>query len=360
MIRSITVILLHTFLVQAHATELQANRTGSEQHSADKLAERLVDSLVDRVVSLRSHRADLDGTTLAKNLQEALDGTTSAKTQHEDLDGTTLVTSHQVNSRGVPHARVAQPMFASSSSSTLASHPPQSRNTATQVQAVQSDQDKMGVLQMLGLGPPAMETGTPSHLNDPTQRDSHYGKPLNVAQYLVDMHDTETVFNFCGHLPFQLSLSPKLREHLGQIAQEGGQSKQQPVIFDASAHRLEKTPGYTQTAEADNLRIFHGREVRDVPTAKGGAGCVLQLAMANGDDPEGWTKHEIADYNGWKHDTGRPWRKGGQHEREGFASFKSKFGDSAYTLHHRFYLHFDRRNQMWLSAEDGCEGEPWN
>ena len=37
-----------------------------------------------------------------------------------------------------------------------------------------------------------------SHLHDPTSRDSHYGKPLNVAQYLVDIHDANSVFDFCG------------------------------------------------------------------------------------------------------------------------------------------------------------------
>ena len=24
----------------------------------------------------------------------------------------------------------------------------------------------------------------------------------------------------------------------------------------------------------------------------------------------------------------------------------------------RFYLHFDKKNRLWLSAEDGCEGTP--
>ena len=33
-------------------------------------------------------------------------------------------------------------------------------------------------------------------------------------------------------------------------------------------------------------------------------------------------------------------------------------GEKAFTLHHRFYLHLDRSNQLWLSAEDGCEGRP--
>jgi len=197
-----------------------------------------------------------------------------------------------------------------------------------------------------------------AQLYNPAQRDAHYGRPLNVAQYLVDLHDAGAVFNFCGSLFFQLSLTSKLKEHLVQVAQNGNQSEQQPVIFDAAANRLAKIPGYTKSADADNRSIFYGREVRQVPTARGGMGCVLQLCMANEGDPEGWTKQEIGDYNGWAHDSRRPWRKGGQLEREGFESFKSKFGGTAYTLHHRFYLHLDRRNVMWLSAEDGCEGEP--
>eukprot|EP00747_Dinoflagellata_sp_TGD_P169344 gnl/TRDRNA2_/TRDRNA2_198114_c0_seq1.p1 gnl/TRDRNA2_/TRDRNA2_198114_c0~~gnl/TRDRNA2_/TRDRNA2_198114_c0_seq1.p1 ORF type:complete len:205 (-),score=25.38 gnl/TRDRNA2_/TRDRNA2_198114_c0_seq1:70-684(-) len=202
-----------------------------------------------------------------------------------------------------------------------------------------------------------MGTST-AHLYDPMSRQGHYGRELNVAQYLVDMHDSGTVFNFCGCLLFQLSLSAKLREHLVQVAQDKGQQWLQPVIYDSSAVRLAKTPGYEPSAKADNAAIFHGREVRQCPTAKGGQGCVLQLCLANGDDPEGWTKEEIGDYNGWAHDSRRPWRKGAQLEKEGFKTFKSQFGKDAYTLHHRFYLHLDRRNQIWLSAEDGCEGEP--
>ena len=52
------------------------------------------------------------------------------------------------------------------------------------------------------------------------------------------------------------------------------------------------------------------------------------------------------------------WRKGEQLESEGFSSFRAQFGDTAYALHHRFYMHLDRGNQFWLSAEDGCEGKP--
>ena len=56
------------------------------------------------------------------------------------------------------------------------------------------------------------------------------------------------------------------------------------------------------------------------------------------------------------HDSQRDWRTGKRLEDEGFKSFRSKFGDEAFALHHRFYLHLDRGNRLWLSAEDGCEG----
>merc|ERR1719323_1678233 len=159
---------------------------------------------------------------------------------------------------------------------------------------------------------------------------------------------------------FQLSLSPKLREHLGLLsaAQNESSAAQQPVIFDASMDRLAKTQGYAKNADADNVLIFHGREVRQVPNAAGGEGCVLHLSLANAADPEGWTRQEVGDYNGWAHDSQRPWRRGQQLEQEGFAGFTSKFGGDAFALHHRFYLHLDGRNQIWLPAEDGCEGEP--
>lgn len=206
--------------------------------------------------------------------------------------------------------------------------------------------------------PPISKPGA-GPLVDPQSRDAKYGTPMNSAQYLVDLHDSEAVFNFCGSLMFQLSLSPRLREHLEGVAKGEAGAGQQPIIYDSSCERMFKTEGYTKTADADNVCAFHGREIRDVPTAAGGQGCVLHLAMANEADPEGWTASEIADYNGWQHDSGRPWRRGAQLERDGFQGFQEKFGPAAYGLHHRFYLHYDWKNAMWLSAEDGCEGEPW-
>ena len=193
-------------------------------------------------------------------------------------------------------------------------------------------------------------------LLEPSKRDSHYGR--NIAQYLVDLHDNKTTFDFCGGMMFQLCLSNKLRDHLISIANEDDNNQQQPVIFDASKFRMSNINGYSKKADADNVRIFHGRELRQVPDAEGGMGFVLQLSLANGDDPEGWSKEEIQTYDGWGHDSGRTWRKADVYESEGFTTFKSTFGSKAFGLNHRFYLHYDSDNRMWLSAEDGCEGTP--
>ena len=43
-------------------------------------------------------------------------------------------------------------------------------------------------------------------------------------------------------------------------------------------------------------------------------------------------------------------------EDEGVAGFRERYGPNSFTLNHRFYLHLDNTNQLWLSAEDGCEG----
>merc|ERR1712118_290674 len=130
-----------------------------------------------------------------------------------------------------------------------------------------------------------------------------------------------------------------LRGHLAQVA-EGGPGEQ-PVVFDVSKHRMAKIPNYSKTSDADNTKIFHGREIRKVPHAKGGMGFVLQLSFAEG-DPEGLTRQEIQEYDGWGHDSQRNWRNGKVLESEGVDTFRQQFGAAAFTLHHRFYLHFDR------------------
>ena len=160
---------------------------------------------------------------------------------------------------------------------------------------------------------------------------------------------------------FQLVLSEKLRDHLTRVSMGSGgdgQARQQPMICDASTNRMAKMPGYSSDAHADNVGVFHGREVRQVPDAAGGMGFAIHLSHAGEDDPEGWTAQERTGYDGWGHDSKRIWRNGERLEKEGFATFRSKFGAAAFTLHHRFFLHLDRRNRLWLSAEDGCEGFP--
>jgi hypothetical protein len=169
-----------------------------------------------------------------------------------------------------------------------------------------------------------------------------------MAQKIVALHDKKAVFDFCGGMMFQLELSEKLRKDLLQASA-------QPVVYDASKRRMSQIPGYAQSAAADEINVFHGREVRKVPHAAGGMGFVLQLVSSK-DDPEGWSAQEIQEYNGWAHDSGRKWRKAGDHAAEGNDLYAKTFGPTAFGLHHRFYWHLDQRNGLWLSAEDGCEG----
>lgn len=193
------------------------------------------------------------------------------------------------------------------------------------------------------------------YLVEPSQRDTKYG--TNVARYLLDLHDQRGTFNFCGGMMFQLVLSEKLYDYLANVA-TAEEGKQQPVIYDSSKVRMFQLPGYSKSAEADNIRIFHGRELRKVPNAAGGFGFVLHLSLANSDDPEGWSPQEISTYDGWAHDVGRQWRKAADYQEEGFQNFTKKFGTKAFGLNHRFYLHYDASQRLWLSAEDGCEGTP--
>ena len=196
-------------------------------------------------------------------------------------------------------------------------------------------------------------------LHDPATREAKYSS--NIAQYLVDLHDSKAVFDFCGGMLFQLSLTDALRNHLATVAKEGaGDAARQPAIFSAATDAIAKMPGYSKSGAADNVSVFHGREVRQVPDAAGGMHFVLQLSLAGGGglaaDPEGWTAPELEGYDGWGHDSSRTWRNGERLEAEGVRGFRSKFGPTAFTLNHRFYWHLDRTNQIWLSAEDGCQG----
>ena len=194
----------------------------------------------------------------------------------------------------------------------------------------------------------------PSFLCDPQERDARYGK--NVAKFLLDCEShPSTTFNFCGGMRFGLSFTRKLRERLEKMASsdEGGENV---IVQESNVGRMYMMDGYVQSAYADNVSLFHGREVRRVSTFGEKSGMMIQLSLANEDDNEGWTKQEIEEYSGWLSDQQRRWRDGDVLESEGVANFKDKYGPEAYTLHHRFYLHSDNVGGFWLSAEDGCEG----
>lgn len=196
-------------------------------------------------------------------------------------------------------------------------------------------------------------------LYNPTERDAHYGtaasSEINMAQYMMDLHDEKATFNFCGGMMFQLVLSKKLRTHLQTI---GAGDANQPKLFDKSHGSMSRIPNYDQSASADNINVFHGREVRKVKDAAGGMGFAMHLSMVDeqSPDPESWTMPELIDYDGWGHDAGRNWRTADDLAREGNVEYGNVFGKEAYGLHHRCFWHLDGQNRVWLSAEDGCEG----
>ena len=175
---------------------------------------------------------------------------------------------------------------------------------------------------------------------------------MTIGKYLLDLHDNKKTFNFCGGMMFQLVLSDALKHHLSNMGNKDVK------VYGSEFSRMHSIPNYDQSAFADNVALFHGREIRRVPDASGGMGFVLHLSLANGNDPQGWTENEIKGYDGWGHDVGRDWRTGERLEQEGFTNFRELFGPDSFALHHRFYLHVDRNNDLWLSAEDGCEGTP--
>jgi len=221
----------------------------------------------------------------------------------------------------------------------------------------------------------ASSSSSSSYLVIPKERDDHYSG--NTAQYLIDLHDNKATLNFCGGMMFQFVLSEKLLDHLEGVAAtstatsstgDEEEEQKQPVVFDSSNPRMHQIPNYQKTSNVDNIQMFHGREIRQVPDATGGMNFVLQLSYSDNDnnnndnnnecDPEGWTVEEKERYDGWGHDSGREWRKGDQLVKEGYTNFQNRFGGKAYSLHHRFYFHYDKQNRLWLSAEDGCEGFP--
>lgn len=225
----------------------------------------------------------------------------------------------------------------------------------------------------------ASSSSSPSSASAPTTVQSHpherYG--TNIARYLLDLHDEGATFNFCGGMMFQLQLTDMLRSHLEGVASSSTSS--QPIIHPSSMPLMNRIPNYEKSSFADNASVFHGRELRKVDGANGGMGFVLQLSYADpagssipgkGDkgataswsgkkvDPQGWSCDEIATYDGWRSDQVRRWRDARTYESEGFITFSNVFGEKAFGLNHRFFLHFDDRSGMWLCAEDGCEGTP--
>ena len=183
---------------------------------------------------------------------------------------------------------------------------------------------------------------------------------------------------------FQLVLSDKLKSHLQSVAESSDDNNDlQPTIHPSSEPLMCRIPNYKKSSYADNKTIFHGRELRKIPTANGGMGFVLQLSYADPSadqttisdnnpagkgadaswtgqrvDPQGWSAEEIATYDGWRGDSFRQWRNAPVYQSEGYETFTQECGEEALGLNHRFFLHLDGQDRMWLSAEDGCEGTP--
>jgi hypothetical protein len=104
-----------------------------------------------------------------------------------------------------------------------------------------------------------------SFVVDPKERDTQYGGN-NMAQYLVDLHDSQATFDFCGGMLFQLVLSDALREHyLVQLLSAAAASSASQdnnndhdddnsvlAVAGASAYRMHRLSSYEQSAAADN------------------------------------------------------------------------------------------------------------
>ena len=85
---------------------------------------------------------------------------------------------------------------------------------------------------------------------------------------------------------FQLVLSDKLKSHLQTVAtsSKDNQQQQQPIIHPSSQQLMNRIPNYSKSSYADNISIFHGRELRNIPKANGGMNFVLQLSYADDND----------------------------------------------------------------------------
>jgi len=177
------------------------------------------------------------------------------------------------------------------------------------------------------------------------------GPRASWARHIVALHDAKATFDFCGGMMFQLVLSDALRAHL--LADSAA-----VTVHGAAVKNMAQVPGYAKSAAANDVELFHGREVRKVQGAAGGMGFVLHLALSSERDEQGWSAQEKADYNGWGHDGGRPWRNASSWAREGVAALPAwpSPGSGLVGLHHRCYWHTDSQGRLWLAAEDGCEG----
>ena len=98
----------------------------------------------------------------------------------------------------------------------------------------------------------ADERTVPDDLYTPSSREAHYGQ--NVARYLVDLHDANATFDFCGGMLFQLVLSPSLYAHFSGVAAGGGSDPHQPVVYERTINKMHRLPGYTKDASADRER----------------------------------------------------------------------------------------------------------
>ena len=166
--------------------------------------------------------------------------------------------------------------------------------------------------------------------------------------YLVDLHEKKAVFDFCGGMMFQLVLTDALVDKLK------GPDAPNVVIHDAATRRMSQVPGYDKSNYADDATFFHGREVRKVPNAAGGMNFVLQLSAV--EDKDGWVAGKETATTAGARLVPRLARRQAPRGRGRRGVPGGGTGRTRFTLNHRFYLHLDNTNRLWLSAEDGCEG----
>ncbi|KAL3793576.1 hypothetical protein ACHAW5_002856 [Stephanodiscus triporus] len=176
-----------------------------------------------------------------------------------------------------------------------------------------------------------------SRMYVPSERDEHYGD--NIARYLLDLNE--------------------------EVASSPHDPSRQPIVRPASQSLMNRVPDYERSSHADNIYADpYGTRTTTtstsavdgvvVPSGKGADSAWDGRAV----DDQGWSNEEIATYDGWRSDRVRQWRNARTYAAEGFDRFSEVFGDKAYGLNHRFFLHYDDRGRMWLCAEDGCEGTP--